>query len=103
MNQKIVTNASVPPTCSNGALDDINKETCILQVPTEKVDVYKATTPWSEFFKISSIETGIKGLAIDGVTETERFTIGGSRINAPQKGINIVRRSDGTVRKVLLK
>lgn len=70
---------------------------------TENIDVYKASTPWNEFFKISSIETGIEGTAFDGITETEHFTIGGTKLNTPQKGINIVRMSDGTTRKVLTK
>ena len=35
-------------------------------------------------------------------TETARYTTGGTRINAPQRGLNIIRMSDGTVRKVLI-
>lgn len=37
------------------------------------------------------------------VVETGRYTIDGIRINAPQKGLNIVRYSDGTVKKVMVK
>lgn len=32
--------------------------------------------------------------------EVARFTADGQRISAPQRGVNIVRYSDGTVRKV---
>ena len=35
--------------------------------------------------------------------ETERFDISGNRLSAPSKGINIVRYSDGSVRKVIVK
>ena len=50
----------------------------------------------------------ITAAGIDGVsetheaTETARYTTGGTRINAPQRGLNIIRMSDGTVRKVLI-
>lgn len=36
-------------------------------------------------------------------TELSRHTLGGQRISTPQRGINIVRMSDGTTRKVLVK
>lgn len=37
------------------------------------------------------------------VREIARFTIDGKRINQPQRGINIVKYSDGTVKKVVVK
>ena len=37
------------------------------------------------------------------VHEIARFTIDGKRINQPQRGINIVKYSDGTVKKVIVK
>ena len=36
-------------------------------------------------------------------TETERYDINGERVVTPQRGINIVKMSDGTVKKVLVK
>ena len=35
--------------------------------------------------------------------EAERYTLNGQKVSAPQRGINIIRMSDGTVRKVLVK
>lgn len=35
--------------------------------------------------------------------EVARYTIDGKRISAPQKGINIIRMSDGSTRKVVVK
>ena len=37
------------------------------------------------------------------VREVARFTIDGKRINQPQRGVNIVKYSDGTVKKVVVK
>lgn len=48
--------------------------------------------------------TGITGTQTSAdVREVARFTIDGKRINQPQRGINIVKYSDGTVKKVVVK
>lgn len=39
--------------------------------------------------------------AVSDAVATDYFTIDGRRISAPQKGINIVRMSDGSIRKVM--
>ena len=36
-------------------------------------------------------------------TEVARYTVNGQLISAPQHGINIIKMSDGTVRKVFVK
>ncbi len=97
---KLVAKAEVPPTCGDQALADINKWTCTLYVPSIKTDAYKAAEQWKDFFFYDTIETGVKGLKADSTTETERFSIDGTRLTTPQKGINIIRMNDGTTRKV---
>lgn len=48
--------------------------------------------------------TGINGTEyVNGVAEQSRFAVDGKRISTPQKGVNIIRMSDGTVRKVVIK
>ena len=47
--------------------------------------------------------TGISTVQPNATEGTVRHNIGGQRLNAPAKGINLVRMSDGTVRKVLVK
>lgn len=47
--------------------------------------------------------TGINGISADGTVEVARFSADGKRISAPQKGINIIRMSDGSTRKVVVK
>ncbi|MCD8288621.1 MAG: Omp28-related outer membrane protein [Prevotella sp.] len=49
--------------------------------------------------------TGIQPVvAAEGAAcETARYTVGGTRISSPQKGVNIVRMSDGSVKKVIIK
>ena len=48
--------------------------------------------------------TGITGTQTSAdIREIARYTIDGKRINQPQRGINIVKYSDGTVKKVVVK
>ena len=44
--------AIIPPTCGNQALDDINKWECVLHVPAESVEAYKNADQWKNFLKI---------------------------------------------------
>ena len=48
--------------------------------------------------------TGIENVSnsADNVKEVARYSIDGTQLNAPAKGINIVKMSDGTTRKVLV-
>ncbi len=60
---------------------------------------------WKNFSKIKKFDTtGITGVADEEGSKTEAiYDLDGRRIDAPQKGINIIRMSDGTTRKVLVK
>ena len=48
--------------------------------------------------------TGIGGVEAGngGATEVARFTVDGKKLDRPQPGVNRVRMSDGTVRKVVV-
>ena len=99
--KKLVSKTAVPPVCGPQALDDINKWECTLYVPQESLDAYKSAAQWKEFF---FLETGIKDAArTSSATESTRYSTDGTRLASPQKGINIIRMSDGTVKKVLVK
>ena len=98
---KLTANAQVPPTCGDQALDDINKWSCTLYVPQAQIEAYKAASQWKEFF---FVETGVEGVTVDGdATEVARYNLNGARLTAPQRGINVVRMSDGSTKKVLVK
>ena len=58
----------------------------------------------SPAFRIGSgSPTGIETVNSNDATEVARYTIDGRAISAPQAGVNIVKMSDGTVKKVLVK
>jgi hypothetical protein len=44
---------------------------------------------------------GVHGIEADAQGTTASYTLGGMRLTAPQRGISIVRKADGTVRKVV--
>ena len=100
--KKLVSKTAVPPVCGPQALDDINKWECTLYVPQESLDAYKSAAQWKEFF---FLETGIKNVpnTSSSATESECYSTDGMRISSPQKGINIIRMSNGSVKKVLVK
>ena len=58
----------------------------------------------SPAFRIGSgSPTGIETVNSSDATEVARFTVDGRAISAPEAGVNIVKMSDGTVKKVLVK
>lgn len=53
--------------------------------------------------QVQAATTGIQGVSSNtGTTEVARYNADGVRLQAPARGINIVRMSDGTVRKVVV-
>ena len=52
---KLISHALTPPACGTQALDDINKWSCVLQVPKDSIAVYQAADQWKEFFFVEGI------------------------------------------------
>lgn len=53
---------------------------------------------------VDSAASGVEGVAIDGnATEVARYDIHGRQLAQPSRGINIVKMSDGSVKKVFVK
>ena len=99
--KKLVCNATTPPVCQRGVFIGVDKNECTLYVPQESLDAYKSAARWKDFFNIT---TGIKdAVKTSSATEEARYSADGTRLASPQKGINIIRMSDGTVKKVLVK
>ena len=76
---------------------------CKVYVPTGTYDDY-----WlSEFGYFENIEE-FDATDIDNVTtasdanEVSRYSVNGQRLSAPSKGLNIVKYSDGSVKKVVV-
>jgi len=99
--KNLVCKALTPPKCDRNVFYGVNKRECTLYVPEESINTYKTTPQWNAFY---NIETGIKAVSTStSALEVERYTTDGKRITSPQKGINIIRMSNGTVKKVIVK
>ena len=63
---------------------------------------YPTTMPAYNITINGTYTTGVDGLARDE-SERQVFTLEGRRVETPQKGLNIIRLSDGKVKKVVVK
>ena len=92
-------------TFYNWVKDHEEFTTATLYVPTGTKAKYESTPAWNMFKNIvEGIENAVKSVETDAqAEETERYNVSGQRISSPQKGLNIVKMSDGTTRKVMCK
>ena len=76
-----------------------------LYVPAASQNDYKNSRPWSYFLTILPLpdETGIDNTVNKKAKESARFTLDGIKDSGAKKGLNIIRMSDGTVKKVVVK
>ena len=79
---------------------DISK--CTLYVPQGTEQDYWLAPVWGDFGKIVEFDaTGIdKVTTSNDAKELSRYSVNGQRLSAPSKGLNIVKYSDGSVKKV---
>ncbi len=91
------------PILGTGIFSRCNAKNCTVYVPTGTYDDY-----WlSEFGYFENI-VEFDATGIDKVTtstdakELSRYSVNGQRLSAPAKGLNIVKYSDGSVKKVVV-
>ena len=88
----------------------IDKNQCTLYVPEGSVEAYRTAKYWKDFKNIKEkyySSTGINKVNTNSgsqkeVHEISRYSINGQRLNAPIRGINIVKYSDGTTKKFMV-
>ena len=123
--QEVYCYATTPPSCGDGAFENSLSDasssnaatratssetdyTTTLYVPSGTLELYQAASVWQDFPSI--VEMG-SDTAIDYISAGESvttpisyITLSGQQVSEPAKGtVNIVRMSDGTTRKVLVK
>ncbi len=100
---KLYSLNQTPPICSTDTFSS-NISKCVLYVPEEAVEAYSVAPAWRDFYDIQGIETnGIETLTPNGTEIVGYYGIDGKQLNTPQRGLNIVRYSDGTTNKVMKK
>ena len=101
---ELVSKAVNPVGLSNDLFNDEMKyQTVVLFVPAGAVDNYRNANIWQKFVNIEEMpNTGIDGVQSKGEATVEAiYTIDGKRLSQMQNGVNIVRMSDGTTRKII--
>jgi len=98
----IICNAVEPPSCGRSVFYGVDKEKCNILVPAGSEEAYRTADPWRDFYNIIDIETAVNSLAEDKHTGTI-YDLNGRKLPERQKGLNIIRMNDGTMKKVLLK
>ena len=82
----------------------IKTSTCTLHVPTGCKEAYASTKPWSNFTNIVEEDlSGIKEMEVKSHGGAAYYNLNGRRVTEPQRGVNIIRYSNGTSKKVLVK
>jgi len=102
---ELVCYAETPPFCDYIILEGVNISLCTLKVPKGSKDAYRQADGWKEFVNIEEVDvTGIEAVAAESMSNadiTDIYDLNGRRRDALQPGVNIVKMSDGTTRKVI--
>lgn len=93
-----------PPLISTKVFGNVDLQKCTLYVPKGTYQAYWLSN-WGDFENIVEYDvTGIDKTAMSSdVTVISRYSVNGQRLTAPTKGVNIVKYSDGSVRKEIVK
>jgi len=105
---KVYCLAEIVPNTNKNTFLNFPISSATLYVPASSLEEYETTAPWSEFGTI----VGLTEDQIDGIEAIESeetkigssyYDLGGHKLDRQQKGVNIIRYSDGTTRKVMVK
>ena len=94
---------SIPPFTGDGIFYDTPLET-VYVVDEDAKTAYQAQEPWN-LYAIVVMPTGIEELETDKTTPTivGYYDLNGKPINGKQRGAVILRYSDGSSRKMMVK
>ena len=92
------------PISAGSAFYGVDRSKCTLYVPQGTEQDYWLADVWGDFGKIVEYDpTGIdKVTTSTDAKELSRYSVNGQRLSAPAKGLNIVKYSDGSVKKVVV-
>ena len=97
------------PEATELILYEYHAENATLHVPATAVEAYKNAEYWKDFGSIVALTdsdpnpTGIKSVSNSAKAIERYYTIDGKLLSTPQRGLNIIKMSDGKTRKVVIK
>ncbi len=94
-----------PPACAEYTFYYVPTSTCVLTVPAGAKHDYSYADVWRTFSHIVELDADPVADIADGrqAVETGHYTLDGRQASSAQRGLNIIRYSDGSVRKVLVR
>ena len=93
------------PKIGSDAFEGVDAKRCTLYVPMGTYNYYRLSKIGDYFENIVEFDaTGIdKTTTSTDVEDVSRYSVNGQRLSAPTKGLNIVKYSDGSVKKVAVR
>ena len=91
-----------PLSVDASVFNKVDKEKCTLYVPKGTAVEYSKVDVWSSFTNVVEYDvTSISNTILPAETkELSRYSLDGRLLSAPAKGVNIVKFSDGSVKKI---
>jgi len=99
--ESVISYCETPPTCGDYAF--YGSYSALLKVPEGSKEDYANAYEWRKFTNINEIAGICKANVEENSVEVTRYDIYGRLLTEPTKGINIVKYSDGSMRKVIIK
>lgn len=113
--KEMTSSAAVPPACDmlyseyihtyyNDTFFGFMPNMCKLTVPVGSADAYRTAEGWKQFNNIEEANlSGITSVTTDTNGHETHYDISGKVVSPSAKGLHIVRKADGTTRKVIVK
>ncbi len=98
-------NDNPPISDYDNVFDDVVFAMATLYVPKGRVETYQSAKIWKKFFEIKEFDENAASPTIsvdENVGVVGIFDINGRRLSHTQNGLNIVKYSNGTVKKIVL-
>lgn len=100
-----VTSYAISPIIAQNNIFDYEVySSAILYVPEESINAYQTTEPWLNFNSIVGVDFSSVDVieTVSDAVEVARYDINGRLLDKPVKVLNIIKMSDGTIRKEIV-
>ncbi|MDY3062959.1 MAG: leucine-rich repeat domain-containing protein, partial [Bacteroidaceae bacterium] len=103
--ESVISSATTAPIAYEGTFSNTTYTNATLYIPVESLPSYNSATCWKNFQIVEDDDiTKVEGVRTGNTpVEIARYSLAGKKLLAPEKGINIIKMSDGTTRKVIVR
>ena len=103
--ESIISLATTAPSADENTFSNRTYVNATLYIPVGSLESYKSSTCWKYFLieekddiaNVESVKTN------KNLVEKARYSLEGKKLLTPEKGINIIKMSDGTTKKIIVK